>query len=150
MKSARITLAAAHLGTALAMAAACVSAFSQQDEAAVAADVPDAPYARWLYGLDGARSVNDGTGLKSDLAGRLGTPADGMPYDHEISLQPDIRAISVTHNETVRFVTPNGQEFRWRFDTPRTVVSLSSIAPIDVPLASNVAVFVTGDPLERG
>ena len=127
-----------------------VPAHAVEDAAATMTELPDAPYTRWLYGLDGSRSPNGAPGLQSGTAGRFGTPADGMPYEHEISLQPDIRTVTVTHNETVKFVTPDGQEFRWKFDTPRTVVSLSRIAPLEMPLSSNVAVFVTRDPLERG
>ncbi len=52
------------------------------------------------------------------------------------------------HNETVKFVTPSGREFRWRFDTQRSVdvFPLVRITPADIPLASHVAVYVTGDP----
>jgi hypothetical protein len=150
MKSAHSVTAAALFGIASALAYAAVDA--QQDAATTAAaDVPDAPYARWLYGLDGSRFPNEGRGLVVDASVRYGRPAAGMPYDHEISLQPDTRSVTVAHNETVKFVTPGGREFQWKFDTPRTVVPLARIAPPDVSLASNVAVFVTGDPYkDRG
>jgi hypothetical protein len=48
----------------------------------------------------------------------------------------------------VKFITPEGREFRWRFDTLRSldVFPLTRIAPAGIPLASQVAVYVTGDP----
>ena len=139
MKRAHASFAAAVIGVA-ALLVPPMAAIAQDEGAESAApDVPDVPYSRWLYGFDGSRLPDVA------LAARYGSPADGMPYDHEISLQPDIRAVTVVHNETVRFVTPEGREFRWKFDTPRTVVSLSRIAPPAVALNANVAVFVTDD-----
>jgi hypothetical protein len=146
MKTGHIAAAVALFG--IALAATCPRpAIAQQDAAATdIQQVPDAPYTRWLYGLDGSRARESAVALALD-----GSPADGKPYDHEVSLQPGTRAVTVVHNETVKFVAPNGQEFRWKFDTPRTVVSLSRIAPADIALPGNVAVFVTGDsPSDRG
>ena len=144
MKSAHSLTAAALFGIASALTLPAVNA--REDAATTAAaDVPDAPYTRWLYGFDGSRLPNGGRGLMANASGSYGRPAAGMPYDHEISIQPDTRSVTVAHNETVKFVTPGGREFQWKFDTPRTVVPLARIAPPDVSLASNVAVFVTGD-----
>jgi len=143
MKSANIVGAVALFSIASLLA--CSTATARPDIASVAPP-ENAPYARWLYGLDGSRLQTRSAGLRSGETARYGSPADGLPYDHEVSLQPDTRSVTVAHNETVRFVTPHGEEFRWKFDTPRTVVSLARIAPPEVSLASNVAVFVTGDP----
>ena len=146
MKNGNIAAAVALFG--IALAATCPRpAIAQQDDAATEIrDVPDAPYTRWLYGFDGSRAQENAVALAFD-----GTPADGLPYEHEVSLQPGTRAVSVAQNETVKFVAPNGQQFTWKFDTPRTVVSLSRIAPADIALPSNVAVFVTGEsPSDRG
>jgi hypothetical protein len=144
MKSAHSVTAAAIFGIVSTLTFASVNAATT-----AAGDVPDAPYTRWLYGFDGSRLPDGGRGLVADAGARYGRPAAGMPYDHEISLQPDTRSVTVAHNETVKFITPGGEQFQWKFDTPRTVVPLARIAPPDIPVASNVAVFVTGDP-DRG
>ncbi|HZM45991.1 MAG TPA: CzcE family metal-binding protein [Burkholderiales bacterium] len=150
MKSAHSVIVAALFGITSALTIVSVNA-AEDAAATTAADIPDAPYTRWLYGFDGSRSPNGGRGLMAGASGSYGRPAGGMPYDHEISIQPDTRSVTVAHNETVKFVTPGGREFQWKFDTPRTVVPLARIAPPDVSLASNVAVFVTGDPYnDRG
>jgi len=78
---------------------------------------------------------------------RYGSPAGNMPYDQEIRLGPDTRGVSVKRNETVRFVTAEGREFRWRFDTLRSfeVFPLSHIAPADVAVAAGANVYVNGE-----
>jgi hypothetical protein len=156
MKSVYTGVATAILGIASALAFPA-SATAQQYGAAATAP-PDAPFTRWLYGLDGSRSPSElrgpmnepsePSGPMTDSSERYGSPADGMPYDHAISLRPDTRSVTVVHNETVKFVTPSGREFRWRFDTLRTVdvFPLVTITPADITLASHVAVYVRGDP----
>ena len=78
---------------------------------------------------------------------RYGSPAGDMPYDLEIRLGPGTRAISVARNETIKFVTSDGREFRWRFDTlaPFEVFPLAHIAPENVAVPAGVSVHVTGD-----
>jgi heavy-metal resistance protein CzcE len=160
MKSAHARVAATILGIASALAGPAST--MAQGYGAAATAPPDAPFTRWLYGLDGSRSPSELRGSMNEpgeplgpMTGpseRYGSPADGMPYDHAISLRPDTRSIAVVHNETVKFITPSGREFRWRFDTLRTVdvFPLVRITPADVPLSSNVAVYVNGDlPKDR-
>ena len=144
MKSGHI--AAAALFSAGIVLACPVPALAQEGSATAAAvSVPDAPYTRWLYGLDGSRTSGAPDGLVADPGARYGSPPSGVAYDQEISVGPDTRAVTVAQNETVKFVMPDGREFLWTFDTPRTVVPLARIAPFGTPLASNVAVFVTND-----
>ncbi len=78
---------------------------------------------------------------------RYGSPAGDMPYDLEIRLGPGTRAVSVARNETIKFVTAEGREFRWRFDTlaPFEVFPLAHIAPANFAVPSGVNVHVTGD-----
>jgi hypothetical protein len=78
---------------------------------------------------------------------RYGSPAGDMPYDVEIRLGPGTRAVSVARNETIKFVTADGREFRWRFDTlaPFEVFPLAHIAPANFAVPSGVNVHVTGD-----
>ena len=81
-----------------------------------------------------------------------GSRADGMPYDLLIVLGSNTQSVSVAHGETVKFVTPSGQEFRWRFDTARRLerFPLARIAPPDVSVSPQASVFVTGDsPTDR-
>lgn len=77
---------------------------------------------------------------------RYGSLATGMPYDREIRLSQNTRRIGVWRLETIRFVTADGREFRWRFDAMRSIDSfpLAQIAPdgISVPPAM---VYVNGE-----
>lgn len=70
-----------------------------------------------------------------------------MPYDRGIRLTPGTRGINVARLETIRFVTPDGREFRWRFDTfaQFEVFPLSHIAPAGMPVPSGTSICVTGD-----
>ena len=78
---------------------------------------------------------------------RYGSPAGDMPYDLEIRVGPGMGGINVARNETIKFVTADGREFRWRFDTlaPFEVFPLAHIAPANVAIPSGVNVHVTGD-----
>ena len=78
---------------------------------------------------------------------RYGSPAGDMPYDLEIRVGPGMSGINVARNETIKFVTADGREFRWRFDTlaPFEVFPLAHIAPANVAIPSGVNVHVTGD-----
>jgi hypothetical protein len=76
-----------------------------------------------------------------------------MPYDKEILLGFYTGSVNVSHNETVKFRTPVGREFRWRFDTARRLEQfpLARIAPPDVAVDPRVTVYVTGDsPMDAG
>ncbi len=75
-----------------------------------------------------------------------GSRADGMPYDQLIVLGSNTRSVNVSHGETVKFVTPDGHEFRWRFDTARSLerFPLARIAPPDVSVSTQASVYVTG------
>jgi hypothetical protein len=84
---------------------------------------------------------------------RYGSRADAMPYDKEILLGFYTGSVNVSHNETVKFRTPVGREFRWRFDTARRLEQfpLARIAPPDVAVDPRVTVYVTGDsPMDAG
>ena len=91
-----------------------------------------------------AAAESSATAAGSD---RYGSPAGDMPYDLEIRLGPGTRAVSVARNETIKFVTSDGREFRWRFDTlaPFEVFPLAHIAPENVAVPSGATVHVTGD-----
>jgi hypothetical protein len=78
---------------------------------------------------------------------QYGSPADSMPYEKDVRLSPNQRGVGVWRRETVRFVTPEGREFRWRFDTLAqiTVFPLSAIAPEGVSVPAATMVYVNGD-----
>ena len=78
---------------------------------------------------------------------RYGTPAGDLPYDSEIRVGAGTRGINVARNTTVKFVTAEGREFRWRFDTFRSfeVFPLSDIAPAGLAVPAGATVFVNGD-----
>ena len=86
-------------------------------------------------------------GAMTEPSDRYGSPAGNLFYDREIKLGQNTRSVGVKHNETVKFVAPDGREFRWRFDTLRTtdVFPLARIAPSDIPVGSNVAVYINGN-----
>lgn len=75
---------------------------------------------------------------------RFGSPAGGMPYDVAIRLCADTKSVSVRRLDTVQFVTPEGREFRWRFDTTNwvDVFPLARIAPTGVSVPANTTVYV--------
>ena len=78
---------------------------------------------------------------------RYGSPADNMPYDREVRLRADTRSVGVLRYDTIRFVTDDGREFRWRFDTtrPLDVFPLSRIAPSGVVVRPDANVYVNGE-----
>lgn len=78
---------------------------------------------------------------------KYGTPAGNMPYDTDIRLTANTRGVSVWRRETVRFVTAEGREFRWRFDTfsQFEVFPLADIAPEGVAVPAGAMVHVIGD-----
>jgi hypothetical protein len=78
---------------------------------------------------------------------KYGTPAGNMPYDTDIRLSANTRGVSVWRRETVRFVTAEGREFRWRFDTfsQFEVFPLADIAPEGVAVPAGAMVHVIGD-----
>ena len=78
---------------------------------------------------------------------RYGSPAGDMPYDVDIRLSANTRGVGVMRRQTVRFVTAEGKEFRWRFDTfaQFEVFPLSAIAPEGVAVPAGAMVYVNGD-----
>jgi hypothetical protein len=78
---------------------------------------------------------------------RYGSPAGDMPYDREVRLGSSLRGVNVARYETIRFVTSDGKEFRWRFDTfaQFEIFPLAHIAPENVVVPAGVNVHVTGD-----
>jgi hypothetical protein len=83
--------------------------------------------------------------LHSSLAGsnEFGSPAGDMASDREVRLGANPGNIGVKHGETVKFVTADGREFRWRFDTLKPITSfpLASIMPGN----PSGRVYVNGD-----
>lgn len=86
-------------------------------------------------------------GAMTEPSDRYGSPAGNQMYEREIKLGQNTRSVGVKHNETVKFVAPDGREFRWRFDTLRTtdMFPLARIAPSDIPVGSNVAIYINGN-----
>ena len=78
---------------------------------------------------------------------RYGSLATGMPYDREIRLGANTTKVGVWHRETIRFVTAEGREFRWRFDALRSLQSfpLASIAPAGLGTPAGTTVYVNGE-----
>ena len=78
---------------------------------------------------------------------RYGSPAGDMPYDREIRLGVATRGINVARYETIKFVTLEGREFRWRFDTFAQFerFPLSDIAPAGIAIPNGASVYVNGD-----
>jgi hypothetical protein len=78
----------------------------------------------------------------AESTNEFGSPAGDMATDREIRLGKNSN-VGVAHGETVKFITPDGREFRWRFDTLKRITSfpLASISP-DSGLSGKV--FVSG------
>ena len=76
-------------------------------------------------------------------SGRYGSPLTFMPYDQEVRLQTDTKSVTVRRLDVVRFVTADGRDFYWRFDTERPdVFPLAGIAPSGIAVPSNATVYV--------
>jgi hypothetical protein len=83
--------------------------------------------------------------LAADAAedGRYGTPVGPTVYHQEVRLRADTRSVTVRRPDVVRFLTADGREFFWRFDTERPeVFPLSRIAPAGVSVPPNAMVYV--------
>lgn len=65
-------------------------------------------------------------------------------YGDEIRLRPDTKTVTVRRLDIVKFVTAEGREFVWRFDTIRAadVFPLDRIAPAGVAVPPGVTVWV--------
>jgi hypothetical protein len=76
-----------------------------------------------------------------------GSLATGMPYDREVRVSSDAQRIGVWRLETIRFVLADGREFRWRFDSMRSLDNfpLASIAPAGLTVPSGTRVYVNGE-----
>lgn len=128
--------------------ATVLPAFAQQqdvrDQAAVEGQPSKDRTAPMNY-HDGAYHRSGMSNLEWSMAestNQFGSPAGDMATDKEIRLGKNTN-VSVGHGETVKFITPNGREFRWRFDTLSRVtqVPLARISP-DSGLSGTV--FVSG------
>ena len=76
-------------------------------------------------------------------SGRYGSPATHMPFDQEIRLGADTRSVTVRRLDTVKFVTGDGRDFTWRFDTERPdTFPLTRIAPPGASVPSSATVYV--------
>jgi hypothetical protein len=99
--------------------------------------------------LAGTNSVAVAAEARAPAEGsdRYGSPAGDMPYDREVRLGSGGRGVNVARYETIKFVTSDGKEFRWRFDTfgQFEIFPLAHIAPAGVSVPASVNVHVTGD-----
>jgi hypothetical protein len=77
---------------------------------------------------------------------QYGSLATGMPYDREIRVGPNTKRVGVWRLETIRFLTTEGREFRWRFDARHLdVFPLARIAPSELAVPSGTTVYVNGE-----
>src|SRR5262245_50385775 len=104
--------------------ATVLPALAQQQER-----VPQDRY--YTYDVPQDRYYNYDSRGMIDSSNEFGSPAGNMASDREIHLGANPGSIGVNHNETVKFVTADGREFRWRFDTAKRITSfpLANIAP---------------------
>ena len=76
-------------------------------------------------------------------SGAYGSPLTFMPYDQEVRLRADTKSVTVRRLDVVRFVTADGRDFYWRFDTERPdVFPLARIAPAGIAVPANTTVYV--------
>jgi hypothetical protein len=126
--------------------ATVLPAFAQQQDVRDQAAVEGQPSKdRAFYPPEGAYFRSGTSRLEWSLApstNQLGSPAGDMASDREIRLGKTSN-VGVSHGETVKFLTPDGREFRWRFDTLQriTQIPLASISP-DNSMSGKV--FVNG------
>ena len=72
-----------------------------------------------------------------------GAPMSAVPYDQEVRLGSDTKSVTVRRLDIVRFMTADGRDFYWRFDTERPdVFPLTNIAPSDIAVPSSTTVYV--------
>jgi hypothetical protein len=91
---------------------------------------------------DRARSVAESNRNTVD-SGRYGSPMGYTPYDYAIRLCADTKSVNVRRLDIVRFVTVDGREFFWRFDSMRPeVFALARIAPAGVTVPSGTMVYL--------
>ena len=101
----------------------------------------------WTMAMAAAASVFGVLPAAAADTERYGSLATGMPYDREIRLGTDTRRVGVWHRETIRFVSAEGREFRWRFDALRSLDAfpLASIAPAGLGTPAGTTVYVNGE-----
>ena len=76
-------------------------------------------------------------------SGRYGSLANHMPFDQEIRLSMDTKSVTVRRLDIVKFVTGDGRDFTWRFDTERPdTFPLARIAPAGTAVPSSANVYV--------
>ena len=72
-----------------------------------------------------------------------GSPATFGPHDQEVCVGADTKSVTVRRLDIVRFVTTDGRDFYWRFDTERPdVFPLARIAPSGVAVPSSTTVYI--------
>jgi hypothetical protein len=133
-------------GTALALlASASLWVLAQAPAMAQAGPVET------LRVVQGAASPSASSGgARGSEAGpddRFGTAASGMPFDREVRLGANTKSVGVWRFETINFVSAGGGQFRWRFDTARSldVFPLARIAPPGVAIPAGATVYVNGE-----
>ena len=113
-----------------------------------AAQADSGPVLRSTQGA--ARPSASPVGGRSDAAGvrgRFGTAADGMPFDREVRLGANTKSVGVWRFETINFVSAEGGQFRWRFDTANELdrFPLAAIAPSGLAIPAAATVYVNGE-----
>jgi hypothetical protein len=155
-KTTRIGIAAAFgVATAMAFPASTIAQpgyiGARPDAAGGMTSQSDVPGSHSQSGSSGllfeSPAAPEPRGAMTEPSDRYGSPAGNQIYDREIKLAQYTRSVGVKHNETVKFVAPDGHEFRWRFDTLRTtdVFPLARITPPDIPVGTSVAVYINGN-----
>ena len=136
---------AANCGTALACAGgACLWALLQSP---AAAQGNPAEALRLAQGAVTSASSGGARGSEAGPDDRFGTAASGMPFDREVRLGANTKSVGVWRFETINFVSAGGGQFRWRFDTARSldVFPLARIAPPGVAIPAGATVYVNGE-----
>ena len=82
-------------------------------------------------------------GLDADDRARYGSPVGDVPVDREIRVDADTKTVTVWRLEIIRFVTPDGRTFQYRFDDTRpNVFALARIAPLGISVPAGTTVYV--------
>ena len=101
--------------------------------------------------VQGAASPSASSGAMSGSqaapSDRFGTAASGMPFDREVCLGANTKSVGVWRFETINFISAEGRQFRWRFDTAREFdrFALARIAPSDLGVPAGTTVYVNGE-----
>ena len=100
----------------------------------------------WTWVMMGTVAVLAALPAAAADTDQYGSLATGMPYDREIRVGPNTKRVGVWRLETIRFLTAEGREFRWRFDAKHLdAFPLARIAPAEVGVSGNTTVYVNGE-----